>query len=200
MGLLYPFPATAEETDFVRLEQTGGKLTTVAVRTYGLPYLFWGYAFASMMVVLFLWLAVKAPLAKLAVLGDDVDRMMVLGMEIFLLSLPLGMLGFLFYEKRMEHSAGILKIQHRLFGLPVRNKLISVAAQPFQIDHFIDAPNVARMRGGEESRGFQNKGYFTLWAKKVDGSLVLVDRHSRKADLIALQALLNSVSEAVDRA
>jgi hypothetical protein len=199
MGLLYPFPATAQETDFVRIEQTSGRITTVAVRTYGLPYLFWGYAFASMVVVLFLWLAVRAPLAKLALLGDDADRSLVLGLEIFLATLPLGMLGFLFYEKRLVHSPGTLKIQHRLFGVPIRSRELAVPERPFVVDHFIDAPNVARLRGGEESRGFQNKGYFTLWSKTLEEELVLVDRHSRKADLLALQALLNSVSEAVDR-
>jgi hypothetical protein len=81
----------------------------------------------------------------------------------------------------------------------VRTRELAVATNPFQVDHFIDGPNVARLRGGDESRGFQNKGYFTLWVRTAGEELVLVDRHSRKADLLALQTLLNSVSEPVDR-
>lgn len=187
MGLLYPFPATAEETDFVDLAP--GR---IQLRTYGLPYLFWGYAVAALAVVFFLWLAVQDSLTKLHAMGDPIDQLLVRSLQTFLVLLPLTTLAFFFYEKRIERSGGQLKIQHRLFWLPLLTSTYELSAgDSLNVRHFMDAPNVARMKAGPEAVGFQNKGYFTLWATLANGTEVLLDRHSRKADLEGLKALLS---------
>ena len=44
----------------------------------------------------------------------------------------------------------------------------------------------------ERLKGFENKGYFELHAL-VNGKTVLIDRHSRKADLVKIKELLSRV-------
>ncbi len=195
MGLLYPFPVSPDETGFARLENgASGRINKVTLKSYGLPYIFWGYALASLAVLFFLWLAVKEPMEKLAGLGGP-DALLVLALQIFIFSLPLIMLGFFFYEKTLTTTPGQLTIGHRLYGFKVSEKTYALTADPFQVDHFIDAPNVARIKGGPEAVGFQNKGYFTLWAQVQNQKAIRVDRHSRKSDLEALAALLSLASQ-----
>ncbi|MBY0515482.1 MAG: DUF3488 domain-containing protein [Bacteriovoracaceae bacterium] len=191
MGLLYPFPVSAEETDFVKLQLSPlGEVNSVTVRSYGLPYIFWAYAAASLTVVLFLWIAVKDPLEKLSSLGGP-DALLALALKIFLISLPLTVMGFFFYEKILSRTKNQFKIQHKLFGIPFFNKIIEASALELLVLHHLDAPNVARLKGGEQAVGFQNKGYFTLWLKAAQGIEIQLDRHSRKNDLESLKALLS---------
>lgn len=186
MGLLYPFPATPEETDFIEL-----RAQDITLRSYGLPYLFWGYAAASLAVVFFLWLAVSDSLTKLYSMGDDVDQILVRSLQIFLVLLPTSILAFFFYEKRLRRQGPRLLIQQRLFWIPLSSRTVELRPHdPFEIRHFMDAPNVARINAGPDAAGFQNKGYFTLWAHARNGKEVLLDRHSRKSDLTGVVALL----------
>jgi hypothetical protein len=49
MGLMYVFPVSEEETDFVKLELSPtGKGSKITLKSYGLPYIFWGYALGAM--------------------------------------------------------------------------------------------------------------------------------------------------------
>ncbi len=195
MGLLYPFPVSPDETDFAHLENgPSGRIQKVALKSYGLPYIFWGYALASLAVLFFLWLAVREPMEKLGAMGGP-DAALVLLLKVFIYSLPIIVLGFFFYEKTLTATPGKLTIAHRFFGVRVKQATYSLGAQPFAVDHFMDAPNVARLKGGPEAVGFQNKGYFTLWLRTSDDRTIRVDRHSRKADLEALAALLMLATE-----
>jgi hypothetical protein len=191
MGLLYPFPVSTTETDFVSLTKNDQGVR-VQVKTYGLPYIFWGYAFASLSVLFFLWLAVRAPLNKLRTLGDGLDLVLIHGLETLLILTPLTVLAFFFYEKRLIKNGAVLIVQHRLFGVPCFKRTINLATPAFQVQHHMDAPNVARLKGGEAAVGFQNKGYFVLWANQSAEKSIAIDRHSRKADLEALKTLLEA--------
>ena len=186
MGLLYAFPVSMEETDFAKIENQ--KLT---LKTYGLPYLFWGYAAAVFMVLIFMFLAIKAPIFKLIELGDETDAMLGYSLLGFLGLLPLSILAFFFYEKRIIKSTNSIKLEYRVFGLPLFSETFEPDLQkPFTLEGFLSSPNVARMKGGDESVGFQNKGYFILWLNTSAGKRIALDRHSRKADLIKLEELL----------
>ena len=55
----------------------------------------------------------------------------------------------------------------------------------------MDSPNVAKMQQDPTMKGFENKGYFQLFARNEVGKLVLIDRSSRKADLKKMVELLN---------
>jgi hypothetical protein len=186
MGLLYVFPISLEEEDFV---VKGPESLTL--KTYGLPYLFWGYAFAVLAVILFMFLAVKAPILKLVELGDDTDALLGHSLLGFILGLPVVLFSFFFYEKRIVKAGPRISMEHRLFRVKVFSETFELDGQkPFEIAPYLSSPNVARMKGSEESVGFQNKGYFILWITTSSGKRYALDRHSRKVDLQKLQELL----------
>jgi hypothetical protein len=189
MGLMYVFPVSTEEADFVDLKEE-----SVTLKSYGLPYIFWIYAVCVLAVVFFMFLAIKAPILKLVDLGDETDATLGYALLTFMGLIPIFLFGFFFYEKRIIKTKNDLTLQYRLFGLKVFSEtFLCDPANPFQIESFLDSPNVARMKGSEESAGFQNKGYYNLWLKTQDGKKILVDRHSRKADLVKLQNLLTLI-------
>lgn len=189
MGLLYAFPISLEETDFADFKDE-----TLVVKTYGLPYIFWGYAFAVLMVILFMFLAVKEPVLKLVHLGDETDALLGYSLLSFVAALPVFILGFFFFEKRIVKSKNLLKLEYRIFGLKVFSESFTPASEnAFTVGPFLTSPNLARIKGGEDAAGFQNKGYFVLSLNTHDGKRIQLDRHSRKADLLKLEELLKLV-------
>lgn len=189
MGLLYVFPVSLEEKEFAEIKDE-----TMTLKTYGLPYIFWGYATAILIVIAFMFLAIKSPVLKLISLGDETDALLGYSLLTFLGSLPLILFGFFFYEKRILKKSKTLILEYRVFGIKVfSEKFTPDEKEPYSIDAFLDSPNVARMKGGDESVGFQNKGYHILWLKTVDGKRISIDRHSRKADLLKLEELLRMI-------
>ncbi len=188
MGLMYVFPVSEAEIDFV--SKNDGELT---LKTYGLPYIFWIYALCSIGLIFFMFIAIKEPVLKLVALGDETDSLLGYSLLSFIGSLPLLILAFFFYEKRIIKKGPRIKLFHRVFGLTVfsENFLLDQRDQ-FSVESFLSSPNVARMRGDESAAGFQNKGYFILWLTFKDGRRIQIDRHSRKADLDKLKLLLES--------
>jgi hypothetical protein len=188
MGLMYVFPVSKEETDFV-IEQE----EKLVLKTYGLPYIFWLYAFCCIAVVFFMFLAIRPPVMKLIALGDETDAILGHALLSFIAFLPICILGFFFYEKRIIRSSLDLTIQHRLFALPIfTEKFLLSEIEDFAVDPFLSSPNIARMKNSEEGLGFQNKGYFILWMKTKTGKKISLDRHSRKVDLEKLKGLIQT--------
>jgi hypothetical protein len=189
MGLLYVFPVSMEEKDFV--EVSDQKIT---LKSYGLPYLFWGYAFAILLMVFFMFLAIKAPVLKLIQLGDETDALLGYALLTFLGMIPLFLLAFFFFEKRIIKTKEILRLEYRIYGLKVFSETFSPSAEaPFSVAPFLSSPNLARINGDQEASGFQNKGYFVLWLLTAEGKKINIDRHSRKADLLRLEELLRHI-------
>ncbi len=186
MGLLYVFPVSKDEKDFIEESEN-----QIIFKTYGLPYLFWGYALAIILVIFFMFLAIKAPVLKLIQLGDETDALLGYALLSVLGCLPLALMAFFFFEKRIIKRPGQLHLEYRIFKLPIFKEKFSVPkSSAFSVEPFLDSPNLARMKSKEEDLGFQNKGYFILWLKTEDGKKINVDRHSRKSDLIKLQSML----------
>jgi hypothetical protein len=186
MGLLYVFPVSLEEKDFVAIKDH--RLT---LKTYGLPYIFWGYAVAVLIVILFMFLAIKAPVLKLISLGDETDSLLGYTFLTFMGFLPIIILSFFFYEKRIIKSADVITLEYRFFGLKVFSENFTPADQdPYHIGPYLSSPNIARLKNEESSEGFQNKGYFVLWLNTKAGKRIAIDRHSRKVDLVKLEELL----------
>ena len=186
MGLLYVFPVSEEETDFV-IKETG----KVTVKSYGLPYIFWIYAICSVVVVFLMFLAVKAPVLKLLELGDKTDATLGYALLSFIGCSPVVIFSFFFYEKRISRAGNILAMEYRLFGLKVfSEKFLLESGDSLMVESFISSPNVARMSNTPDDAGFQNKGYFVLWLKTKEGKKIQLDRHSRKVDLDKLKILL----------
>jgi hypothetical protein len=191
MGLLYVFPVSKDETDFVA-EKDGALI----LKTYGLPYIFWAYALCVIAVIFFMFLAVKEPVLKLVLLGDETDASLGYALLIFIGLLPVSILGFFFYEKRITRRENELGVVHRVFGVTVFSETFTLGpADALVVEPFLASPNVARMNAKPENLGFQNKGYFVLSLAGADGEKITLDRHSRKADLDKLKALIEDYSK-----
>jgi hypothetical protein len=189
MGLMYPFPVSEDETDFV--EKKDKSLT---LKTYGLPYIFWIYALCSLAVVFFMFMAIKAPIFKLIELGDETDAILGHSLLSFIGALPIFIFGFFFFEKRILVSSQTLGLKYRIFGVTIFSEEFQVKPEDeLKVEPFIDSPNMARLKGNPEEMGFQNKGYFVLWLKMNNGKKIFIDRHSRKTDLDKLKNLLENV-------
>jgi len=189
MGLLYVFPVSLEEKDFAAVKDQ-----SMTLKTYGLPYLFWGYATAVIAVIFFMFLAVKAPVLKLVALGDETDTWLGYSFLSVIGSLPIFIFSFFFYEKRIVKKEKLLTLEHRVYGIKFYSEsFVPADADAMTIAPYLSSPNLARIKASEESAGFQNKGYFTLKLKTADGREVLIDRHSRKADLAKLERLIEMI-------
>lgn len=184
MGLMYAFPVSKEETDFIQEKEN-----RLILKTYGLPYIFWIYALCVTAVLFFMFLAIKNPIEKLIFLGDSTDALLGYSLLAFLALLPLTLFGFFFYEKRIWVEGKNIGMEHRVYGLKVFSETFTY--KDLQVESFLNTPNVARMKNDEESQGFQNKGYFILWLITEAGKKIQLDRHSRKVDLDKLKILIS---------
>jgi hypothetical protein len=186
MGLLYVFPISEDEIDFAVKKDD-----TLILKTYGLPYIFWLYALCSITVVFFMFLAIKAPILKLVALSEDSDASLGYALLGFVGLIPVFILAFFFYEKRITKKKNELGIEHRVFGIKVfSEKFLLEKDDHLTVTNFVDSPNIARMKNTPETAGFQNRGYFTLHLDPGNGKRILIDRHNRKADLEKLREML----------
>lgn len=185
MGLLYIMPIDLDEVDRVVLK--GERLV---LKSYGLPLIFWGYLAAVLVVVAAMGIAVIDPLQKLYQTADPINQLLVIACALTLIGVPLGFTFLFFLEIRLEKNKNRLRKSYHFLGLPLFTKTLELDQNnAFDIIHHMDSPNIAKLDGDEELRGFQNKGYFVLTAKTHSKSH-WVDRSSRKADLIKLKKLL----------
>lgn len=186
MGLLYAFPIDESESDFVII-----KNDELTLKTYGLPYLFWFYALGILLIIFFMFLAIKGPVLKLMSLGDDTDVLLGQSLLFTISMLPISLLCFFFYEKRIVKKKKQLSMIHKIAGITVSKFKYNLDdSDSFEVTPFHTTPNMARLKGGEESAGFQNKGYFILKLNSQNSRAIQIDRHSRKADLDKLKVLL----------
>ncbi len=186
MGLMYVFPVSEEEADFVMKKDD-----MLILKTYGLPYIFWIYALCSVTVVFFMFLAIKEPILKLVSLGDDTDKTLGYSLLAFVSLLPVFIFGFFFYEKRITKKKNEIGLEHRVFGVKILSEKFLMENQDhLEISNFVDSPNMARMKNTPESVGFQNRGYFTLQLIAPDGKKILIDRHNRRVDLEKLKEMM----------
>lgn len=186
MGLLYVFPVSEEEADFVVKKDD-----QLILKTYGLPYIFWIYALCTVLVVLFMFLAIREPILKLISLGDETDVLLGYSLLTTVGLVPVFIFAFFFYEKRITKKKNDLGLEYRIFGLKFfSERFVLEKEDQLVITNFIDSPNVARMRNSPESVAFQNRGYFTLQLRTDAGKKILIDRHNRKIDLEKLKELI----------
>jgi hypothetical protein len=190
MGLMYMFPVTEDEQDRIDyIEENGTK--AIVLKTYGLPLIFWGYLVAILTVVGAMYLAIKSPLEKLIATGDSLNIYLSYLVLATIILLPFTLVAMYFYEKLLTKKGDELIITHRFFWIPVWQKKLSLkSADAIELNHFLDSPNVAKMRKDSAMKGFENKGYFEVFATTINDKKVFVDRHNRKADMSKLAELL----------
>ncbi len=188
MGLLYPFPISSDETDHVSINSEHKTLT---VKSYGLPYIFWIYLLAFLTVVGFLFVAIKTPLMSLWKIEDSINQALVMAVFLTLFGTIFGFITLFFIELRIIKKNKSLNLETRLFGIKLRNKKFSLKDEnAFQITNFRASPNMARIENRDELKTHQNKGYFELFGIDHNDKRFLIDRHSRKSDLVKLKELL----------
>ncbi len=180
------FPVSEEEKDRITINDKG-----ITLKSYGLPLVFWGYLAAILVVILAMGLAVAGPMITLFKTDDLINKVLVIVAASTVILIPSISIGFYFYEKFITKQDSLITITHRVFWLGLKKVKYELEnKESLEIKHYMDSPNVAKMQADPSLRGFENKGYFQLFAKLKDGREVLIDRSSRKADLKKIQELL----------
>lgn len=190
MGLLYPFPV--EQNNDLEDNHLKVSNSTLFLKTYGLPYLFWGYL-TALLATLGLLAFISAPfLNKMLFDSDPLNTLIAIATLIILISTPLIFICFFFLEIRLEKKKCSLAKSLHIFGLTLSRRHFELkSAAALTIESFTGTPNIARRDQLEGSERHQNKGYYELYLHTSSGEKVLVDRHSRKIDLVKLKELLS---------
>lgn len=188
MGLLYPYPIEENnDDDHIKVSEQG-----IALRTYGLPYIFWGYLLAIYVVIFFLGLAIHGPMMKMISGTDEINRILALIVMACLYFTPVFLLAMFFLEGRISKNKKTLILKKVLFGIPFWKKTIKLMdADAFAVEHYLSSPNYARIKENNELIGYQNRGYFQIFARDENGKNHLIDRHSQKRELQRLSQLLS---------
>jgi hypothetical protein len=197
MGLMYIFPTSDDQSDD-RVAVTADK--KIILKTYGLPMLFWGYFLAIVAVIAVMYLASHAVILKLLSYQED-PTMVYLGLLVkyTLLLSPLVLLAFFFYEKNIIKKELELTVVYKVFFLPFWKKSFKLKEKDaFVVNHFLDSPNMAKIRKqqglvapGVDLNHFENKGYFELLVVSPSDEQQVIDRHSRKIDLVKIKETLS---------
>ncbi len=196
MGLMYIFPVTDDPTEGDRIDiQSIGSIKMLTLKTYGLPMIFWGYLLSAFSVIALMWLASRDVISKLLTYEDP--TLLFLGhlVQLTLILTPIVLLCFFFYEKNIIKFNDVLIMRYKLFFIPFwQNKIKLKSADALMVEHFMDSPNMAKIKNQFEDnkealKHFENRGYFELKAETATKK-ISIDRHSRKADLLKMRDLL----------
>lgn len=186
MGLLYPFPIQADEVDHVVVKDS-----SLLLKSYGPPYLFWGYLLAGLATLGLMTLAISGPLKKMLFSEDSLNSFLAILTLLTLVITALGFISLFFIEFRIFKRQEVLIKSLYFCGFSLHHRHFQLrATDPFYITSFSSSPNMARLQNRTQTTAHQNRGYFELYLYTGDEKMVLLDRHSRKTDLQKLQNLL----------
>jgi hypothetical protein len=139
-----------------------------------------------------MWLASREAILKLLTYPDPTLWALAYLVKFTLILSPIILLGFFFFEKQIQKTDRKLYLIYRIFFIPIfSKKIILDSKDSFLVNHFMESPNVAKMQNKVELKGFENKGYFELYAIS-NGKNIIIDRHSRKTELIKINNLLSN--------
>jgi len=192
MGLIFVMPVSETETDRVSVIKKTGTSPKLSLKSYGLPYIFWGYITAILATLFVMYIAIRRPLQKIGHSEDTINLLIYYGVWGTFVAIIAFLLAALFYEKSFLKQSGTLIIKHKIFGVRFKSKVLELEENdPFSVDHHLDSPNIARKNQEDSMRAFQNQGYFTLRANAKGKKPIVIDRHNRKADLKKIAQLLS---------
>ncbi len=188
MGLMYLFPTEKNESDHIISDSSNKYLK---LRSYGLPWIFWGYLAASLIVIFTMMIAIKDPMIKLWQSEDEINIFLVKVVAFTLIATPIGLISFFFFEKEIKRNENIITLTYKIFFIPFFSKKFSIKTpENIIVKHFLDSPNVAKLKRDPNLVGFENRGYFELFVESERGEMIKIDRHSKKGDLEKLKAFL----------
>jgi hypothetical protein len=185
MGLMYQFTSDIEDTD-----HAAERDSSITLRSYGLPPIFWGYLAACLMAIGALTLAVWPSVMKIIQSSEMIDKAIGFGLIFTVFSISITSISFFFYEKNITKKLNQITLTHKLYFIPLKKTIIQLRKEDqFQVKNFLKSANTAKASGDESLRGFQNKGYFQLLAYDESNNEILIDRSSRKIDLEKIMIL-----------
>lgn len=185
MGLLYQFPTRDDEQD----DRVIVGKDYVEIKSYGLPMVFWGYLAGILFMLAIMILAIKGPIDAILQGDDEINRLIAYAVIALFIGIPISLLFMLFYEKCISRRGSLYKITHKVFWLPYWGKSFEV--DQFLIEHMEGSPNIAKLEDRPEMKGFQNRGYFNLFAIDKNQKRILIDRSSQKKTLEQIKELLS---------
>jgi hypothetical protein len=192
MGLIFVMPVSEKETERVSVIKKAGAFPELSLKSYGLPYIFWAYIAAILATLFVMYIAIRRPLQKIGHSEDVINLLIYYGVWSTFTLIIVFLLAALFYEKSFLKQSRTLIIRHKIFGITFKSKTLELEENnPFSVDHYLDSPNVARKNQDDSLRAFQNQGYFTLRVSTKGKRSIVIDRHSRKADLKKIAQLLS---------
>ena len=124
MGLVFVMPVSEKETDHVSIIKETGAPSTLLLKSYGLPYIFWAYIAALFITLFIMYMAIKAPLIKIGKSEDIINLLIYYSVWATFVSIPSFLLGALFYEKSFIKSGKNFVIKHKIMGLALISKKI----------------------------------------------------------------------------
>ncbi|GAB4016761.1 MAG: hypothetical protein Fur0010_16780 [Bdellovibrio sp.] len=190
MGLLFQFPNQHNDLDD-RISIDGEQRSVL--KTYGLPWIFWGYYAAVLVVLFFMYLAIRNPIEAILNSGDSINIALAYLAIAVMLSIALFGLGMLFYEKVLIKKDKLLTITHKVFWLPIwKTTYLLTSKEAIELAHFMDSPNMARIKHEKGLEAFENRGYFEAIIICEKRGKVAIDRHSQKHDIKKFIELLKS--------
>ena len=187
MGLLFILPTSEAEVDRIKIKDN-----SITLKTYGLPMIFWGYLMAVLTIIAAMVLTSYRPIITLYHTQDALNQILAVSATLTIIIIPLATISFYFYEKFIIKENNKLTIIHRLFYIPlVKKSYLLDSREAFKILHHMDSPNIAKIKSNPDMKGFENKGYFQLFAINSDHKSIFLDRSSRKSDLKKIQDLFS---------
>ncbi len=183
---MFIFPKDEREQDRISIEKD-----SITLKSYGLPMIFWGYLAAVLTVIFAMTLAIKGPLYKLYQMDDNLNKILAVSVVFTIVAIVGFLLCFFFYEKFIIKEGLKIKVIHRIFWTPIIKRDYTLKSnEDFSIKHYLDSPNVAKIRGESSLKGFENRGYFQLFFTDSNEKEVLLDRSNQKRSLVQMKELL----------
>lgn len=187
MGFLYTFPISRDEENLSILDDS------LILKSYGLPYIFWGYLICTLIVIFLMYLGISSSLLKLWSSEYFLDHALVLIVFSILFFIPLVLVAAFFYEKTIVKKDLHLRLEYRLFSILYFTKTFKLRSRhSIELRHFLQSPNMAAIISMKDRTGFETKGYFELFIRDHRKDIFIIDRHSQKLELIKLKDLLHS--------
>lgn len=181
MGLLFQFPNQHNpEDDRIHVDEEN----SLTLKTYGLPWVFWGYLVAILAVIFFMSLAIRSPLESIFAGDDQINTFLGHLVIVTMAIIPLSVFCILFYEKILIKKNDKLIVIHRLFWTPFRKTVYQLShKEAVELRHFLEAPNIARIKHEKGLEAFENRGHYEVIVTLVDKRQIVIDRHSQKHDI-----------------
>jgi hypothetical protein len=186
MGLVYQLPVDLKESDYIELNSS-----RLVIKSYGLPTIFGYYALATLLLLLALTKSAYAPVLKIYAMSDEINHLLATLLIVTLFCAYLMLVLFYYSQIQITLTCSHCKKELRVFGLTYLKESIafSQGETKWFIQHFMQSPNMARLRPQTGLEEFQNRGYFELIVQ-VGSKTLLVDRSSRKNDLENIKQIL----------